>query len=48
MRSRCDEAKLTVEVSFAGPVGKEELASVAKTAHEFKATTPDPRGAPLL
>jgi multidrug efflux pump subunit AcrB len=48
VRSRCDEGKLTVEVTFAGPAGKEELVRVAKPVHEFKATTSSPIGTPIL
>lgn len=48
LRSRCDEGKLTVEVSFAGPAGKEELARVAKSVNDFKAATSSPIGTPVL
>ena len=46
--SRCDEGKLIVEVSFAGPAGKEELERVTKPVNGFKAATSAQIGAPLL
>lgn len=48
VKSRCDEGMLTVEVSFTGPAGNEELARVAMPVHEFKAVTPSPIGTPSL
>jgi hypothetical protein len=48
VRSRCDEGLLTVEVSFAGPAGKEELARIAKVVNEFSTTHRSPIGTPRL
>lgn len=48
VRSRCDEGRLLIEVRFAGPAGKGELARVAKPVQEFKVATASSIGNPLL